>query len=192
MLRLTSNKIIVTPVFDPRRSPGGIIIPDVAVERCDQGIVKYIGPKVRELKPGDYVLFSGYDGTTIRLEGEGDLILMREDNCKCIIGDIGTEVEGLYFKAKPTQDYRERFRVKLAELMDCGSINCEVTPELVLSARDALLQIVSEWVNDLYFPATYEQAINLCSQAMTEHAVTHKNFNMDRSNPIVEIDEDEL
>lgn len=91
---------MIQAVFDPDRTPGGLWIPDVAKERCDQGIVKYIGPAVKDLKIGDYVLFGGYDGTTIRLEDEGVLILMRESAVKCVIEMEPTMVEGLYYKTK--------------------------------------------------------------------------------------------
>src|SRR5690606_32253516 len=47
-------------------------------ERCDQGIVKYIGPKVKTVKPGDYVFFSGYTGTLVRIESECKLIIKKK------------------------------------------------------------------------------------------------------------------
>jgi co-chaperonin GroES (HSP10) len=101
MIRLTENKIAVEPIWDSDYSPSGlIIIPDEAKERCDQGIVKYVGPKVKDLKIGDYVLFSGYTGTTVRLEGEGIFIIMREDFVTAIVEEPATDIPGLYFRDK--------------------------------------------------------------------------------------------
>lgn len=98
MLKVGRNKVVITPMFDDDISKGGIIIPDVAKERCDQGIVKYIGEDVHDLEVGDYVLFSGYSGTTVRLEDEGIVIIMHEDFITCKIEPPETEVSGLYFR----------------------------------------------------------------------------------------------
>lgn len=99
MIRLQGNKVASTPIFDPDKI-GRIYIPDQAKERCDQGIVKYIGPDVEWVRPNDYILFSGYTGTLIRLEGEGMLIVMPEDFVSCIIEPPNTDIEGLYFRGK--------------------------------------------------------------------------------------------
>lgn len=99
MLDLIGNKVAVTPIVDPDESPGGIIIPDVAKERADQGIVKYVGPNVRYLKPGDYVLFSGYAGTKIWLEGEGAFIILFETEVAAILYDEPTVLTNIYFRA---------------------------------------------------------------------------------------------
>lgn len=98
MIRLTGAKIAVDPIQDPDMTAGGIIIPDIAKDRADQGIVKYIGPDCTMIEIGDYVLFSGYTGTTVRLEGEGLLIILHEDFVTCKIEPPDTEVPGLYFK----------------------------------------------------------------------------------------------
>jgi len=100
MIKLPRNNIAVVPIYDPDYSPSGrIIIPEQAKERCDQGIVKYLGPEVKDLKIGDYVLFSGYTGTLIRMEGEGSLIIMSEDFVTCVVADVpDVDVPGLYFR----------------------------------------------------------------------------------------------
>ena len=71
-------------------------------ERCDQGIVKYIGPKVKTVKPGDYVFFSGYTGTLVSIEGEGDLIIMKEAfiMCKWDIDNDKMPVPGLFVMSR--------------------------------------------------------------------------------------------
>lgn len=125
MLTLLGNKIAVDPIFDSDileksvedihytkeekaalEAAGGfktdtisqIIIPDEAKEKCDQGLVKYVGPDVRDIRVGDYVLFSGYSGTTLRLEGEGIVIILPEDFIVCKVEPPETDIEGLYFR----------------------------------------------------------------------------------------------
>jgi chaperonin GroES len=69
------------------RSAGGIIIPDTAKERPQEGKVIAVGPGRREegkvlaldVRVGDRVLFGKYSGTEIKLDGEEHLILREED-----------------------------------------------------------------------------------------------------------------
>lgn len=98
MIRLTTTKIAVDPILDSDITAGGIIIPDIAKDRADQGIVKYIGPECKHVEIGDYVLFSGYTGTTVRLEGEGLLIILHEEFVTCKIEPPDTEIPGVYFR----------------------------------------------------------------------------------------------
>lgn len=99
MLKLLGKNIAVDPIMYDDKSPSGLLfIPDGSIPRANQGIVKYIGPDVVEVKLGDYVLFSGYTGTTVRLEDEGIVLIMHEDFVTCIIHPPGTLVLGLYFK----------------------------------------------------------------------------------------------
>lgn len=100
MLNLLENKVAIQPVFDADRI-GSIYIPDQAKSRCKQGLVKYIGPDVKDVSIGDYVFFPGYTGTVFNLEGEGLLIIMKESS---IVASINSNkwdsinVNGLYFK----------------------------------------------------------------------------------------------
>lgn len=96
MIRLPLNKIAVEPLQDPDKI-GSLYVPDMAKQRCDQGIVRYIGPDVKDIGVGDHVLFSGYTGQTVALEGEGVLIILPEDFVVARIDDIGTTITGLYF-----------------------------------------------------------------------------------------------
>ncbi len=80
MLTLPKDKVAVAYIGDPERTKSGIYIPDVAKERADQGVVKYIGPDVRSVKVGDYVVFSGWTGTVLHIEGEGGLIILPESH----------------------------------------------------------------------------------------------------------------
>ena len=104
MIAVIGEKVAVKPLYDPDMI-GSIIIPDQAKERCDQGIVKAIGPRVKEkcpeLTPGLHVLFSGYDGTLVELEDEGIFLVMPVEFIRAIIypPNIG-DIPGLYFKDK--------------------------------------------------------------------------------------------
>lgn len=99
MVRVPGSNVAITPIFDPDVSPGGLYIPEMAKERCDQGIVKYCGPLVKWISEGDYVLFSGYSGTLLQVEDEGKLIIIPE---RFIIAKLEAEsidVPGVYFRS---------------------------------------------------------------------------------------------
>lgn len=101
MIGLVDRKIAVIPIFDPDKSEGGIWIPDVAKERCDQGVVKYVANDCELVKPGDYVMFSGYTGTALQLD-EGTFIIFREEFVVAKVEGTmvdNTEVPGLFFQA---------------------------------------------------------------------------------------------
>lgn len=98
MLEVPENKIACQPLHDSDMTPGGLYIPDIAKERVDQGIVKYIGKNVKDIKVGDYIMFSGYVGTYFLLEGEGELIILPEDFVTCRIESPVTDIPGLYFR----------------------------------------------------------------------------------------------
>lgn len=125
MLGLTSLKIFVDPIFfkreteernvltkkeleflaeigqEPMKGTPSLKIPEDAIKKCNQGIVRYIGREVEEkfdIRIGDYVLFSGYTGTTVRLDGEGLLILMSAEFVTCKILPPETDVPGLFFQ----------------------------------------------------------------------------------------------
>jgi len=102
MLRMPRRNVAVTPLFDTLKV-GSLFIPEQARERCDQGIVKYVGTKCTYVKVGDHVVFSGYTGTLLSLEGEGLLIVLPEQFIVAVIEYDANEVArieipGLYFK----------------------------------------------------------------------------------------------
>lgn len=98
MLEVPPKKVGIIPLYDPDESPGGIIIPEMAKTRSDQGIVKYVGNNCKWLKPGDWVLFSGYSGEAITIEGEGKLLIIPEALIVAVIQDIDEVVPTLYMK----------------------------------------------------------------------------------------------
>ena len=87
------DRIIVQRLEEQERTAGGIIIPDSAKEKPQQGKVIAVGTGIvlkdgktvaLQLKPGDRVLFNKYGGTEIKL-GNEEYLIMREDDILAII-----------------------------------------------------------------------------------------------------------
>ncbi len=87
-IRPLQDRIIVKRVEEEAKSKGGIIIPDTAKEKPQEGKVIAVGKgKVSEdgkvhpldVKKGDRVLFSKYSGTEVNIEGEEHLIIREDD-----------------------------------------------------------------------------------------------------------------
>jgi chaperonin GroES len=83
-----NDRILVVRVEEEKKTAGGIIIPDTAKEKPQEGKVIAAGPGKMgedgkripmELKKGDRVLFSKYAGTEIKIDGV-EHIFMREDD----------------------------------------------------------------------------------------------------------------
>ena len=80
------DRILVRRIEEGESIRGGIIIPDSAKEKPQEGEVIAVGAGKREkgelipldVKPGDRVLFGKYSGTEIKLEGE-ELLILREE-----------------------------------------------------------------------------------------------------------------
>ncbi len=93
-LRPLHDRILIKRVEETESMRGGIIIPDTAKEKPQQGEVAEVGNgKLLEngdrvpvdVKPGDRILFGKYSGSEIKLEGEEYLIL-REDEILAVLG----------------------------------------------------------------------------------------------------------
>ena len=93
-VRPLGDRVLVQPLDEQETKQGGIIIPDTAKEKPQEGTVVALGTgKVNEdgkkveftVKKGDKVLISKYGGTEIKVDGESYLI-MREDDILGIIG----------------------------------------------------------------------------------------------------------
>ena len=87
-IRPLHDRLIVKRLDEgEQKSAGGIIIPDTAKEKPQEGKVVAVGPGKREdgkvlgvdVKVGDKILFGKYSGTEIKLDGEEHLILREED-----------------------------------------------------------------------------------------------------------------
>jgi chaperonin GroES len=93
-VRPHGDRVLVQPIEEKETKKGGIIIPDTAKEKPQEGSVVALGTgKVDDngkkveftVKKGDKVLISKYGGTEIKVDGESYLI-MREDDILGIIG----------------------------------------------------------------------------------------------------------
>ncbi len=87
-IRPLQDRVIVKRLEEEEKTKGGIIIPDTAKEKPQEGKVIAVGKgKVTEdgkvipldVKPGDKILFGKYSGTEIKIEGEEHLIMREED-----------------------------------------------------------------------------------------------------------------
>ncbi len=79
-IRPLQDRIIVRRVDEEETTKGGIIIPDTAKEKPQEGKVNEDGKLQRlDVKKGDKVLFSKYAGTEINIEGTEHLIIREDD-----------------------------------------------------------------------------------------------------------------
>jgi chaperonin GroES len=87
------DRVVVKRVEAEEKSKGGIIIPDTAKEKPQQGEVVAVGPGGRDengklismdLKAGDRVLFGKWSGTEVKLDGE-ELLIMKESDIMGVI-----------------------------------------------------------------------------------------------------------
>ena len=61
------------------KTAGGIYVPDVAKEKPQKGTVDAVGSEVKEVKPGNQVLFDKYSGSKIKIDNVEYLIVKEED-----------------------------------------------------------------------------------------------------------------
>ena len=87
------DRVIVKRMEEEEKTAGGIIIPDSAKEKPQQGKIMAVGPgKVMDtgtrvemtVKKGDLVLFGKYSGTEIKIDGD-EVLIMREDDILGIV-----------------------------------------------------------------------------------------------------------
>jgi chaperonin GroES len=87
------DRVVVRRLEQEEKTAGGIIIPDTAKEKPQEGEVVAVGPVARdehgklqplELKAGDRVLFGKWSGTEVKIDGE-ELMIMQESDVKGVI-----------------------------------------------------------------------------------------------------------
>lgn len=87
-LRPLGDRLVVEPIEQEERTAGGIILPETAKEKPQEGKVLAAGPGRRDedgnyipmdVKVGDRVLYAKYAGTEVKLEGKKLLILKESD-----------------------------------------------------------------------------------------------------------------
>ena len=92
-IRPLHDRVIVKRIEEERKSAGGIVIPDTAAEKPDQGEIVAVGKGKKDdqgklipidVKVGDKILFGKYSGQTVKVKGE-ELLVMREEDIMGVI-----------------------------------------------------------------------------------------------------------
>ena len=93
-LRPLHDRVIVKRLEQETKTASGIVIPDNAAEKPDQGEVLAVGPGKRNEKTGDFiapniktgdrVLFGKYSGQTVKVDGD-ELLVMREEDLFAVV-----------------------------------------------------------------------------------------------------------
>ena len=92
-LRPLHDRVIIKRLEEERKTASGIVIPDTAAEKPDQGEVMAVGTGRRsdngvliplDVHAGDRVLFGKYSGQTVRVKGD-ELLVMREQDVMGIV-----------------------------------------------------------------------------------------------------------
>ena len=92
-IRPLHDRVIVKRLDEEKKTASGIVIPDTAAEKPEQGEVMSVGkgkltdegePMSLEVKVGDRVLFGKYSGQTVTLKGD-ELLVMREEDILGIV-----------------------------------------------------------------------------------------------------------
>ncbi len=86
--RPLGDRVLVKRVEEETKTKGGIIIPDTAKEKPQEGEIVAVGPGARDedgdriamdLKVGDRILFGKWSGTEVKIDGD-DLLIMKESD----------------------------------------------------------------------------------------------------------------
>lgn len=87
------DRVVVKRIDAEEKTKGGIIIPDTAKEKPQEGEIVAVGPGARDeqgklvpldLKVGDRVLFGKWSGTEVKIDGE-DLLIMKESDIMGVV-----------------------------------------------------------------------------------------------------------
>jgi chaperonin GroES len=87
------DRVVVKRIEQEEKTKGGIIIPDTAKEKPQEGEIMAVGPGARDedgelvpldVKVGDRVLFGKWSGTEVKIDGE-DLLIMKESDLLGVI-----------------------------------------------------------------------------------------------------------
>lgn len=100
-IRPLNDRVIVMRLDEEEKTAGGIIIPDTAKEKPQEGKVVAVGPGKQDdagkrvamdVKEGDRILFSKYAGTEIKIDGE-EHVFMKEDDILGILERLDLKEE---------------------------------------------------------------------------------------------------
>lgn len=88
------DRVVVRRVESEEKTSGGIIIPDTAKEKPQEGVVVAVGPGARDdngklialdVKAGDRILFGKWSGTEVKIDGD-EMLIMKESDIMGIFG----------------------------------------------------------------------------------------------------------
>lgn len=88
MLRPLADRVVLKPIQAEEKTKGGIVLPDTAKDKPQEGEVIAVGPGrvldngtklAPEVKVGDRVIYSKYSGSEVKIEGEEYLIVRESD-----------------------------------------------------------------------------------------------------------------
>jgi chaperonin GroES len=92
-IRPLHDRVIVKRIEEERKTASGIVIPDTAAEKPDQGEIMAVGKGKKDeqgkvipldVKVGDKILFGKYSGQTVKVKGD-ELLVMREEDIMGVI-----------------------------------------------------------------------------------------------------------
>ena len=92
-IRPLHDRVIVKRIEEERKTASGIVIPDTAAEKPDQGEIVAVGKGKKDeqgkvipldVKVGDKILFGKYSGTEVKVDGD-ELVVMREEDVMAVI-----------------------------------------------------------------------------------------------------------
>jgi chaperonin GroES len=92
------DRVVVRRIDAEEKTAGGIIIPDTAKEKPQEGEIVAAGPGARtekgeliplDVKAGDRILFGKWSGTEVKIDGE-DLLIMKESDILGVLDKAGT------------------------------------------------------------------------------------------------------
>ena len=90
------DRVVVRRIEAEEKTSGGIIIPDTAKEKPQEGEVLAVGPGTRDdngklvelsVKTGDRILFGKWSGTEVKIDGE-DLLIMKESDILGVVDNV--------------------------------------------------------------------------------------------------------
>ena len=99
--RPLGDRVVVKRVEEEAKTKGGIIIPDTAKEKPQEGEVIAVGPGARDedgkrvpmdVKAGDRILFGKWSGSEVKIDGE-DLIIMKESDILGVLDAVAAQAK---------------------------------------------------------------------------------------------------
>jgi len=92
-LRPLGDRVLVRPDDSDKPLPSGLVIPDTAKEKPQEGVILAVGPGAYhegnriplDVKEGDRIVYSKYGGTEVSVEGE-DLLILAERDILAVVG----------------------------------------------------------------------------------------------------------